>query len=286
MTNRLKIKGQIAIFALLMGLLGLTIATSAASRSLSDLRQVTIVDSGTKALAAAEAGVEYALSQLATQPKPATGTCTATTAANLTLTGIKPYTGTPATSGVVYEVCSHTPDFAVMPNVAQDDVFQVNFSDITAANVKAVSVLWKNPNASLEIIKVDGNDKLTRYVYNGVSVTANNGFAPAQPATNCLTSLCADATFSGGSCTGPAEIPYNSGDKILRLKPVYANTDLAICAYTAGNSPGRFALQYYYVTARATTTNNVVKKILTSQIASSLPSIFDNVFFSGGDISK
>lgn len=278
--------GQIAVFTLLLGLLGLTVGLAVIGRSLTDLRQATVVSSGVRALSAAEAGIQYGLSRLASDSLPSAGNCNSPVAVDLSLSGIKSYTGDPATSGIIYQICSNSPDFASMPAVSVDDVFQIDLSNITAANVKSFAVLWKNPNASLEIIKIDKDDNVFRFPYNGVAVSATNGFASARPAADCVSSLCADSSYLGGSCTGIGEIVYNNNDKFLRFKPVYAATDVAICAQTAGNSPGRLGLVYYSIIAKATTLGGAVKRVQTYQISNALPAVFDNVFYSGADIEK
>lgn len=284
--------------ALLLGLLGLTITLSVASRSLSDLRQVTVVDQSTKALAASEAGLEYALSQLSSGASPNCDPSTATLVPQLTLANI---------TGVKYTICSSTNNYGVYPSVAQDDVIQVNI-DNQRSNVKALSVLWKNPAASIEIIKVNvdnsGNVTETRYLYNGTSSDPTylakingNSFAPSVNALSggCIrtsgNSLCANASFNNGGCAGSVgEIPYtNTGaskDTYLRIKPLYGSTDIAVCDQPAGGSQGNLTLQYYQITAIATTSGGITKKIQTTRISNYLPSIFDNTFYSGGNLVK
>ena len=286
-------RGQVTILALLLGLLGLTIGLSVASRSLSDLRQVTVVDQGTKALAAAEAGVQYALNQLSSGAAPNCNPTAALSTSGISLSNI---------SGVKYNVCSNTANFGVYPTVAQDEVVQVNIAN-QSSNVKGLSVLWRNPAASVEIIKINVNQTTgavteVKYVYNGTSVSANNGFATSIAGSNCVrtsgNNLCADASFNSGSCAGYwGEIPYSwsggpggGGDTYIRVKPMYASTDLAVCNTPAGNSTGGLALQFYQVTAVATTSGGITKKIQTSQVSSYLPSIFDNVIYSGGGLAK
>lgn len=294
-------KGQVTILALLIGLLGLTVGLSVASRSLSDLRQVTVVDQGTKALAAAEAGVQYALNQLNNSVVPNCDPSTSASVPNLTLSNI---------SGVKYNICSGTNSYGVYSVIPQDDVVQVNLAG-QQPNVKSLSVVWKNSNASVEIIKVNldnntGAISETRYLFNGTGTDANylakisgNNFAPSVPASsnNCVrtsgSSLCADATFNGGSCAGSfGEIPYTgqpgqqSGDIYLRIKPLYGSTDVSVCVAPSGGSSGNLALAYYQITAIATSSGGVTRKIQTTQASNYLPSIFDNVFYSGGSLLK
>ncbi|MCL4390551.1 MAG: hypothetical protein M1484_03265 [Patescibacteria group bacterium] len=265
-------RGQIAILAILLGLVGLTISLSVASRSLSDLKQVTVVDQGTKALAAAEAGIQYGLNQLS----QGSNSCTPLAASGLSLNGIK---------GVQYTVCADTSSYGLMPAVAQDDVYQIDLSGLQP-NVKSLAVLWKNPNAALEIIKIDKNNVLTRYIYDRSPDNSNpaNNFATPMPGSACVSSGCADNSFNNGSCTGVAEIPFNNGDQLLRVKPLYASSDVAVCGFASGNSAVGLSLQNYQVTAIATTSGGVTKKVQSTLISGTLPTVFDSVIFNGGNL--
>lgn len=298
-------KGQVTILALLIGLLGLTISMSVASRSLSDLRQVTVVDQGTKALAAAEAGVQFALNQLVTNRDAAVATCDPVTTgtAGLTLANI---------SGVKYNVCSNTVYYGIYSAVPQDDVIQVYIGG-QPSNVKGFQVLWKNPNASIEITKVTDGNTVSRYLYNSnssdptyLNKVNGNGFAPSVAGSQCYrdssnNNPCADASYnnSNASCAGfwndgstDWEIPYvnsNPSDEYLRIKPLYASSDIVICSVPAGGSQGRLQLQYYQITAVATssaTAGKITRKIQTTSLSNFLPAIFDNVLYSGGSLSK
>lgn len=290
-------RGQVTLLVLLLGLLGLTITLSAASRSLSDLRQATVVDQGTKALAAAESGIQYALSQLGAGAAPNCTPETTQTVSNVTLSNI---------TGVQYNICANVANYGVYGGIPQDDVLQVNIGN-QQANVKGLTVVWKNPAASMEVIKVNV-DKITgevteaRYLYNGTSTSADylakisgNSFAPSVAGSNCVRtsggSVCADTSFNNGSCAGYyGEIPYSwgggAGDTYLRVKPVYASTDIAVCNTPAGGSSGNLSLQYYQITAIATASGGVTRKVQTTHLSNFLPSIFDNVLYSGGNLAK
>lgn len=288
-------RGQATILALLLGLFGLTVSLSVASRSLSDLRQVTVVDQGTKALAAAEAGVEYALyafNQLNSGPN--CGPSQALPVAGLSLANI---------TGVTYNICTNTADFGIYQSVSQDDVVQVYIGG-QQANVKGFRVLWKNPNASIEIIKINDNNGMVRYPYNSMGTdpaylakVSGNSFAPSVAGSQCYrdgnnASPCGDSSYnnSTSSCAGYwGEIPYsknNPGDQYLRIKPLYGSSDIVVCSDPAGGSSGRLQLQYVQVTAIATSSGGVTKKVQTTQVANFLPAIFDNVIYSGGSLTK
>ncbi len=287
-------QGQVTVLALLLGLLGLTISLSAASRSLSDFHQVTVVDQGTKALAAAEAGVQYGLNQLSV----GTLNCPGPTSANIPLAGIKGYDAiNPKNTGVSYSVCSSTDPYVTYSAVAQDDVVQMNLQKVNnAVNLRSFYVLWKNPNSALEIEKIDNAGVATRWSFNGIGISSStNNFAPALAVagSNIINSTCGDSSFNGGSWTGFDVIPFvkppppsNPTDLFLRIKPIYQATDVVVCGYTTSGSAGPIDLQFYQITATATSSGGVTRKIRTKQIYSFLPAIFDNVFYSGGSLTK
>ena len=83
-------------------------------------------------------------------------------------------------------------------------------------------------------------------------------------------------------------IPHSTGggDFLLRVKPMYADTDVAVCAQMAGNSPGSLSLASYVATATATATDGTVKRVEATGTANHLPAIFDNTFYSGGNVAK
>lgn len=270
----LKRAGQISVLVLLVGLLAMVVAVSLGSRSLSDLRSVTSVDAGTRGLAAAEAGLQFALNQVSLG-RPTNCASPTTISGFSTLPGIKT---------VTYQVCAGTVDSAYQTLVPKDSVFQLDLTGMSN-NTKTFAVVWSNPNAAVEIAKLDTNYALSRFSYNGSNVTDSNNFAVALPASSCVSALCAPSV-STGNCTGLGIIPHNAGDLLIRVKPLYADTDVAICGQTAGNSPGSLSLQSLVATGTATTIGGAVKKVQTSQVSGFLPAVFDNVFFSGGNIAK
>jgi len=265
--------GQITVLVLLLSLLGLTTALSVASRSLSDLKQVTRVDIGTKTFAAAEAGLEYALNDFSTN---STVKCVTPQSAGLTIAGI---------SSLTYTICANNSDYTTQLNVPKDDVSQTDFVGIPA-NLKTVDVLWSNSAASVLIDVVDNSNVVTRYYYNPVGTSISNGFATGVDVTSgCLTTTCNDPSFTSWSGCAPG-IPNIQNVRLIRIKPVYANSSVAICGRTAGNSPGRLNVQSVVITATATSTDGTVKKIQVVKVQPALSPIFDSVLYTGGTIVK
>src|SRR3989344_601354 len=119
-------RGQVTVLILLLALLGLTGALSVASRSLSDLRQVSQVETGTKALAAAEAGLQKTLGDLNAGTltfNEATG-CSSGPITGIVIDGLDmsdPVGRPPLT----YSVCGNTADYVWDDDLAADDVLEV-----------------------------------------------------------------------------------------------------------------------------------------------------------------
>lgn len=264
MTKFLK-RGQITLVAVVLGVVGLTLGLAVASRSLSDLRQASTVDFGTKALAAAESAAEYALSQINSQGALAANCGNPRTDLLTTLNF-----GTALNiQGLEYEICL-TP--ATAQTIAQDGVYQVDFG--SAGTSTAPLVYW-SAAPGVEVVAVYANQyKVTRYAYRTGSNLSNSGFTPA----------------ASGSCSSvngfvSDAIPaVDTGNNLilLRVKPIAGPGTIIVCA---NGSP--IGNQQYQVTAKATTKNGLVKRVrVTRDVSGVLPGVFDNVLYSGGNITK
>ncbi|MBI4099756.1 hypothetical protein HY440_01995 [Candidatus Microgenomates bacterium] len=292
-------KGQISVLVLLLSMLGLVVSLSVASRSISDLKQTSYVDSGTKTLAAAEAGLQYAFANQSSWPAISGTDCSSAIPINgLSLSGI-------AANGLSYVICGTSPNSVTVRGVLADDVVQIELPQ-TNNNFKAMDVSWSG-DASVEITVIDqdngNNYSQRRYAYNPHNLARTNGFAPGQVGSNCAvgrdvsnaSTIDCDMTFTSGSCTGVGEIlkdyanPSGPGQlraQSLRIKPLYKSADITLCGRSNGNSQVALALQYYSVTVTATSTNGTVRRLQASYFPPALPAIFDNVLYSGGNIAK
>lgn len=261
-------RGQITLLAVILGVLGLTLGLSVASRSLSDLRQASTVDFGTKALAAAEAGVEYGLNLININGAAAVN-CVFTPVPGVTF---------PASLGIsslTYEICQSGNNFAQsLGVVARDDVFQVDFTG--AASPTSFDVWWTDADG-IEISALSTTYNVSRYAYRHPSSSVATSF---DMAPGCG-SFCGDVTFPSSNryCgrvnTGPDVL-------LLRVKPIENPGNVLVCPVGGVIPP-----QYYNVTANAVTTNGTTKVVTVRRdISGTLPGIFDNVLYSGGSISK
>lgn len=270
--------GQITLLAILLGVLGLTVGLSVASRSLSDLKQASYVDFGTKALAAAEAGAEFGLYQVSLTP----AIINCGSPEDLVLNNTLPDLNTDVLNikSVVEETCFDGNKF-IKKDVAQDDVVQANMTSQNQNN--NYYVLWQETAKAVEVTVLYSDYSIKRYAYN-------SGVPSASPWT---TDNFVNANGPTGVSNCPAGLDYQSGTLPalngssfaiqVRVRPLGGPSTIQICA----DGPNGVEPQSFIVTSTATTENGVAKKIqVTKDINGTLPSVFDNVIFSGGDLTK
>ncbi len=259
------------VLVLLLSLMGLTIGLSTASRSLSDLKQVAYVDSGTKAFAACEAGLQYALSVLDTS---------AVTDCNYHPTGLN--LSSVNVSDLSYKVCTATANTVVISNIAKDDVAQISLGSINP-NTKTFNFFWKGAS-SLEIIRLDKDNLVTRYAYNPSGSALTNSFSAGFAASDSSNCPAACAVSGYDYCSG--DVPYVNLDKFLRIKSLYGATPVTVCALTAGKSRVNMPTDYTTVEAKTTMVDGTVKRCQVVKTPPTLPAIFDYAIFSRGAIVK
>ncbi len=259
--------GQITILVLLLGLMGLTVALSSASRSLSDLKQVSYVDFGTKAFAAAEAGLQYGLNAFASNP----GLVDCVNPQNITGLTIN---GINTTAGKFqYQICATGGNNFDAGTVTQDNVAELSLVGASPPP-DMIRVHW-DTGRSVEVVIVRlqaGTYSLRRYAFNATGVGSGNGFGSATCGADCYAEI-----------TGLAP-----QDQLVRIKPVYGSSRIWAEAFKTGGGGGqtRLQAQNYTVSAWAETTNGTKKKVQAVQSPPTLPSIFDYVLFSNSSITR
>lgn len=267
--------GQVTLLALLLGVLGLTIGLSVASRSLSDLKQASYVDFGTKALAAAEAGAEFGLYSLkSSQPAACENgnAKTGTASTDWDNLGIQ---------SIMVDICPDLTGY-YSADVAKDEVLQATFKSANANANSGFYVRWNSSAPAVEITAIYSDYSIKRFAYNSGSQPApwnSDNFENRPGGTSDLSKCLSPMDFESGKID-----PANSGSfiKLIRVKPLGGATTIAICGQPNGIEP-----QQYFVTSTATTKNNLVKKIMvTAEAYGTLPAVFDNVIFSAGDLSQ
>lgn len=276
--------GQITVLVVLLGLVGLTISLSVASRALSDLKQTTVVDNGTKAIAAAEAGLQYGLNQLSSGSVP----CGEANALTLPLT-----LPTGISNIKYYKDCTNNPtSYAIFPNIAADDVVQLDLTTLSSNNTKYMDVLWSNNTSGLEVIALDSSGNLTKSVYKNLS-GGYTGAAPGNGTCPCSNTSIPAASFDPSTALCGSGVIYSTSGirgnyKLLRIKPIGTSSSIAVCPRTqAGDSSiPEVGTANTVIVATATTTDGTKKKVQVTQSVSALPAIFDNVIYSGGSLIK
>lgn len=301
-------RGQITLVALLLGVLGLTVGLSVVSRSLSDLKQASFVDFGTKALAAAEAGAEYGLNLASTSP--GTSDCTVTNGVPVwhqiyptnTDPNAQALTFSPGLNlqTVGYLICTDVGGYAFSnQQINQDDVFQVVLNT-GATGTNSVNIYWTAASGiEVAVLYPPGGSHPNSYTVQRFTYgpsTFNGGTTNLSPTANATTRSATGycpipSQFSGVNqlVQSGGAIPLTQGGvnaTLMRVTPIIGGPAyIQVCPSSSGQNqiPGQFTT----VIGMARTTNNTTKVIsVRRDLNGYLPSIFDNVIFSGGSLTK
>jgi hypothetical protein len=286
-------RGQATLVVLLLSLLGLTIALGAVSSSLKNVKQTTQTDSGTKALAGAESALEYGISQI--DPLLGYSTC-----AN----GTVPLTNFPgflASSQGNYSICSNQRSFLEYPNLTVNDVAVIDGSriDITTPN-RTLAVVWAGAQSAVEIsalyVNNVGNFSFDRHAVNylGFAGGGNNFSSPnvLGVPNPCIVptgiNQCGYASYTDTSCFNvvPTKKPGSYDLKLLRVRRLYSDGPVLICAKSPGNSEANLGAQQIIIEGWATTTDNTTRRVQATQVPSGLSGIFDYAIFTEGALIK
>lgn len=311
-------KGQILIIFLLILVVGLALVLSVASRSITDIRLTTTSDESNRAYFAAEAGIEEALKRL---QDPATSP---NLEAELDFTSINQTTAKIKASPLITTLAYEFPSSVAKDEVVQISLLN-DFNDDTSGSPMdtdgdgeldqgELEIFWgeegstplvaaTTPAILLTVLYQDsgGTFRLEKYAYDNV-VGRNNKFcnvvditSPPEP-TNLNTGgfnfafkvtvdllipdPCGLLTFTG--------IPVNGNPILARIRLLYNNDTAWPVAVKAVVRPGGWLLpnQGSEVESTGTTTSGVTRKLKVTQQYPALPSIFDYVLFSGGDLIK
>lgn len=307
-------KGQILIIFLLVLVVGLAIALSIASRSVTDVRQTTTSDESNRAYFAAEAGVENALKKIED------GTITSVTigssggkdtTASLDLTSTNRSVSDVTVkdlsiaSGVVFEY----PALLNKDEVAQVNLMQ-DFNNITTAGVDiggkgiragdTIDIYWdeagstSDPAIEVSIVTCDGpctNSSafgIKKMVFDPSAASHGNNFCSAVVGSGGVvdTNLGNRPNFrykvslilnSNAGCPGNDTVTGSMRPVLARIRLLYASSiKLAV-----GNTSGRLPNQGYQVESLGKTGSGVARKLLVNRLFPSLPAVFDYVLYNG-----
>ena len=308
-------KGQILIIFLLILVVGLALVLSVASRSITDIRLTTTSDESNRAYFAAEAGIEEALKRLQTDPTFSEG--------DLDFTSINQTTAKIKASSLI-TLSTEAYEFPSL--VAKDEVVQISLLDdfniisspspVPAASPARIDIFWGAagtrtaggpttwPAILVTILSINAAGdtfSLEKYTFDPASASRTNGFCGntfAKPFANIDTNIHPGPEglefdfhqildlrlgIASGNCSGLA-IPEVIGKPVLaRIRLLYSTDDHPVAVKGDGwNLPN----QGSEVESTGTTTSGVTRKLKVTQQYSALPSIFDYVLFSGGDLIK
>ncbi|MEK7565697.1 MAG: hypothetical protein AAB506_01470 [Patescibacteria group bacterium] len=261
--------GQIAVFVLLLTLLGLTVGLSVTSRTLQDLKQTAVSDQSSRAFTAAEAGIEDALSK--------------------DLNSIASGTLSLPNTNVTYTV-SRSPVAAYTPDgaVAKDDVIEIDLRTYTGNSLTINWTKKNDPREDPQNLCNEGSFQapaalmLTFYTFDGSnygvkklaynasrcgSLGALNNFDTANSAAN-------TAYLSG------ANVAYTGDIKVMRIRPIYNDASITV----SGNA--NLPAQGYTIKSTAQTTGQVSRAVEVTRTNVALPPFFDYVLYTGGNLSQ
>ncbi len=249
--------GQAILVILLVMVVGLTMGLSLATRSVSDLKISGQSEDSAKAFSAAEAGIEAVLAN----------------------TGV-------GTSGCLGNACYLVSTVGAGGSDVPFSPGNINIADtynvwLDGYSGNSLDVCWQKtdptsvePALEISVLYLDGTYKVWRGAYDPNSTrTMQNNFNYSNVATNF-------------SCAG---VPQNKvtvtllGTKTiaLRVRPFYASVNLTVVPLASYNLPTQGL-----TIASSGTSGQTTRKVIVTQSYGSLPSIFDNVLFSGKDLVK
>jgi hypothetical protein len=243
--------GQVALIILLVMVVVLTVGLSLISHSVTDISISKDEEEAMRAFSAAEAGIEEALRQedlLLWAPGE--------TPKEVNVDEMKANVTVVAKNEIENKV------------VAENDFLNVNLEGFSGT----VNIEWEyngdTPvhNAAIEVVLYDANNQtIDRYAYSPLGTCASSDFSLPIPGP-----------------TRVNNIPVGVNDDLMRIRVLCHQTTLKVTA-----NGGTLPTQEYQIDSRAAAGGQAKGKtsaIEVSRTISSLPSIFDYVLFSGGNI--
>ncbi|MCL5411286.1 MAG: hypothetical protein M1150_00905 [Patescibacteria group bacterium] len=254
--------GQMLIIIVLILVVGITIALSLVSRSVTDVRLSTNTEQSNRAYTAAEAGIEDALRKIASSAAVGTGSASF------------------SDSDVKYNISEAAgTSFGPTEAVKKDDVSQLDLKNYTG---NSVNISWHTSSDSTPaaivasfIYKTSSEYTVQKWAFN------DNSTYP--------TRVIGFADVSGGRGGGytyntTLTLPAHQASEpnFLRVRPLFGDTHIQ---FSSDNMYVNLPVQGYEITATGSAgSSERTVKVFKSKPA--LPSIFDYVLFSGGSLSK
>lgn len=261
--KKLKESGQALIIVILTMVVALTVGLSVATRSITTVRISTSEEESSQAFSAAEAGIEEVLKSNVSM------------ASENILPNNARYQAT-----LVIPVS--TTEFLVPALTLKDDTVQIwlsNYPDYSGKYNGSITLFWGDPgdscpNASaIEVILFSGTN---------VNNPGVNRFAldPCTRGNNFTFVSGGSGNVGGVDFRNSYSISVSNGI-ILRIIPLYKNTNLAVRGTSALPSQGKDVTSTGKVTSGQ---GDIVRKIRVFQLNPALPYIFDHAIFSGTNL--
>ncbi len=302
-------KGQILIIFLLVLVVGLAIALSIASRTVTDVRQTTTSDESNRAYFAAEAGVENALKKIEQGTLGTIGPTGVAADVDLKTTNRSEADVTVKNLGV-----ANGENFQYPSPLQKDDVAQINlmsnFNNITTAGVydtdgngftrsDPINIYWGEAGSqtAIEVSIITCTSPCTTGVgqvfniYKMIFDPIGSGRIPnacttvtstlAAPVATNLTDNPPGVPFRWmrtlnftTACASNDTIPAGQAPVLARIRALYGGTELAVAS-------DRLPNQGYEVDSKGLVGSGVARKLLVYQLYPALPSVFDYVLYNG-----
>jgi|GEM_PF-2450288 len=289
-----KQKGQVLVIFLLIIVMVLAIVLSVASRTITDIRTTSTTDESNRAYFAAEAGIEAGLQKVKNNP------------------AVLPFSAkidnvTANTTVNDYSTSSFSV-FIYPTDVERDSVAQINLSGWGGNLIYLAWGSTQDEAVEASVITYNGTSYgMRKFTFDSYSGRADsNGFCHSthgpygRPGLSFtwkddVTGLSKDFYYQAyfslhgadtvPGCTPAHDPPLSAGETpvMLRIRPLFNTSPTPIAVLGQGAS---LPSQGTIVASTANTPSGVTRKIQAVQLYSALPSLFDYVLFTNGDLSK
>lgn len=268
--------GQVLLISLLVLSIATTLALSLISRSTTDVTISNQISESSRAFSAAEAGIEEALkSGVGTSGAQVLNAGTSYTVSKADIAGasgayVFPKKISQAATETLWLVNHNADGTLIETPTYTASAIDVCWSQETTTPAMIVSVVYKTAGGLYQVARGAYDPDSGRALTNNFSgVTSSTGGCGTGTGTTYK------QTISFGSFS-PAITPASDTLLMLRLQPLYADTNLAVTA------SGVLPIQGNKLESTGTSEGGLVRKIVVYQQYRSPPSVFDSVIYSQG----
>lgn len=277
--------GQIVLLLVLITVVGLTIGLSLISRTVTDVRISSQIEQSGRAFSAAEAGVENALQSINSGAITPTGSLSINNLEAEANYSIKTYGGT---SDVLVFNQTEANATQLIWLIDHDNARNIVIPTPPAVGPvsydSAVDICWgsdpnTDPAVEVSLYYISGGEfRIAKAAYDSiVRVPQNNFYWPTDPGVNVCGSnyryqkrVTFNSSAPDGFGIGSSAVPL-----ALRLRPLYANSTLAIRPFGSFNLPKQGEI----ITSVGHTGTDTVRKIEVINGYKQMPSILDYALF-------